>query len=99
LWQRLLTGVRASTEPQRLYPRLGLVLRTMYLGRRALAHFRRMDFSIFPGWTGYVFWRAGIVGLWQRRFTPRAPRPERAARRAAVVPSIPVELPSPAKLQ
>ncbi len=77
LWQRLLRGVRASTEPQPIYPRLGLILRTLYLARRALAHFRRMDFSIFPGWTGYVFWRLGIVGLWRRRFTKRLPKPER----------------------
>jgi radical SAM superfamily enzyme YgiQ (UPF0313 family) len=81
LWNRLLKRVRASTEPQPIYPRLGLILRTLYLGRRALAHFGRMDFSIFPGWTGYVFWRLGLVGLWQRRFTPRLPRPERRGRK------------------
>jgi radical SAM superfamily enzyme YgiQ (UPF0313 family) len=81
LWKRLLKRVHASTEPQRLYPRLGIVLRTLYLGRRALAHFRRMDFSIFPGWTGYVFWRLGFVGLWNRRFNPRLRRPERPSRK------------------
>jgi anaerobic magnesium-protoporphyrin IX monomethyl ester cyclase len=93
LWKLLMRKVRASTEPQRLYPRLGLVLRTLYLARRAVAHFARMDFSIFPGWTGYVFWRLGLVGLWQRRFTPRPPRPERPARRsgaAARRPAVPV---------
>ncbi len=77
LWKRLLRRVRASTEPQKLYPRIGLVLRTLYLARRALAHFARMDFSIFPGWTGYAFWRLGLVGLYQRRFARRHPRPER----------------------
>jgi radical SAM superfamily enzyme YgiQ (UPF0313 family) len=77
LWKLLLRRVRASTEPQPLYPRLGVVLRTLYLGRRAMAHFARMDFSIFPGWTGYVFWRLGLVGLWWRRLTRRHPRPER----------------------
>jgi anaerobic magnesium-protoporphyrin IX monomethyl ester cyclase len=92
LWNLMLRGVRASTEPQRMYPRLGLVLRTLYLGRRAVAHFARMDFSIFPGWTGWVFWRLGLVGLWQRRFTRRparpAPRPrkrERASRESITV--------------
>ncbi len=77
LWKLLMRRVRACTEPQPLYPRLGLVLRTLYLAKRAVAHFARMDFSIFPGWTGYVFWRLGVVKLWQRRFTPRLPRPER----------------------
>jgi radical SAM superfamily enzyme YgiQ (UPF0313 family) len=94
LWKRLLKRVHASTEPQRLCPRLGLVLRTLYLGRRALAHFRRMDFSIFPGWTGYVFWRLGLVGLWQRRLNPHLPRPERPERRrgggAVVAPALEV---------
>jgi radical SAM superfamily enzyme YgiQ (UPF0313 family) len=52
LWTRLLGRVRASTEPQPLYPRLLLVLRFLMLFRRALAHFSRMEFSIFPGWTG-----------------------------------------------
>ena len=81
LWKRLLKRVRASTEPQPLYPRIGIVLRTLYLARRAAAHFRRMDFSIFPGWTGYVFWRIGFVGLWHRRFNPKIARPVRAERR------------------
>jgi radical SAM superfamily enzyme YgiQ (UPF0313 family) len=83
LWKRLLRRVRASTEPQPLYPRLGVVLRTLYLGRRALAHFARMDFSIFPGWTGWVFWRLGLVGLWWRRFTPRLGKPDRPEKWAA----------------
>jgi radical SAM superfamily enzyme YgiQ (UPF0313 family) len=98
LWKRLLAQVHASTEPQRLYPRLGLVLRTLYLARRALAHFRRMDFSIFPGWTGYVFWRVGLVGLWQRRFNPRAPRPERPARRRPATVKITPAGPAPVVL-
>jgi hypothetical protein len=58
-----------------------------------------MDFSIFPGWTGYVFWRLGLVGLWQRRVNPRLPRPVRAARRAArggAVPATATVLPMPA---
>jgi hypothetical protein len=39
-----------------------------------------MEFSIFPGWTGYVFWRTGLVGFYQRHFARRMPRPERPAR-------------------
>ncbi|MDQ6806737.1 MAG: cobalamin-dependent protein [Actinomycetota bacterium] len=87
LWKLLLRRVKASTEPQPLYPRLGLVLRTLYLARRALAHFRRMDFSIFPGWTGFVAWRLGLVRLWHRRFNPRLPRPERPQRRRTPAPA------------
>ncbi|MDQ2759137.1 MAG: hypothetical protein M3Y17_01550 [Actinomycetota bacterium] len=85
LWKRLLRRVRASSERQPLYPRLAVVLRTLYLGRRALAHFARMDFSIFPDWTGYVFWRAGLVGLWWRRL--RLPKPERPEKWASPAPT------------
>ncbi len=77
LWKRLLRRVRASSEPQPLYPRLGLVLRTLYLAHRAIWHFRRMDFSIFPGWTGYAFWRVGMVGRYQRRYAKRIAKPQR----------------------
>jgi len=87
LWTRLLGRVRASTEPQPLYPRLLLVLRFLMLFRRALAHFSRMEFSIFPGWTGYVFWRTGLVGFYQRHFARRMPRPTRPSRYVRDVPA------------
>jgi hypothetical protein len=35
-----------------------------------------MDFSITPGWTGYICWRLGLVDLWWRQLTPRLPKPE-----------------------
>jgi radical SAM superfamily enzyme YgiQ (UPF0313 family) len=76
LWKRLLRHVRAYNEPQRLYPRLGALLRTAHLAKRALGHVRRMDFSITPGWTGYICWRLGLVDLWWRQLTPRLPKPE-----------------------
>jgi radical SAM superfamily enzyme YgiQ (UPF0313 family) len=100
LWKLLLRRVRASGEPQPLYPRLGVALRTLYLARRAAAHLARMDFSIFPGWAGYVFWRLGLVGLWWRRFTRRPPRPERPAKwrsPVAEAPAVGVLSPSPAR--
>ena len=77
IWNRLLKHVRASGEEQRLYPRLGTVMRVLYLIKRALSHMRVMDFSLTPGRTGYVLWRLGIVGAWQKHFTARPPRPER----------------------
>jgi anaerobic magnesium-protoporphyrin IX monomethyl ester cyclase len=83
LWRRLLRRVRASTEPQRLYPRLGRLLRGMYLARRAMSHLAKLDFSATPGRTGHVFWRLGIVGLWRRHLTRRMPRPPRPEREIA----------------
>jgi radical SAM superfamily enzyme YgiQ (UPF0313 family) len=83
LWKLLLTRARASGEPQKLYPRIGLVLRTLHLTKRALGHMRRMDFSITPGWIGYACWRVGLVDFWWRRMTPRLPKPERPEKWAA----------------
>jgi anaerobic magnesium-protoporphyrin IX monomethyl ester cyclase len=83
LWNRLLPRVRASTEEQRLYPRLGRVLRGMYLTRRALSHLVKLDFSATPGRTGYYFWRLGLIGLWRKHLTRRLPRPPRPEREIA----------------
>jgi hypothetical protein len=76
--------VRASSEPQPLYPRIGMVLRALYLAKRVLGHLRVMDLSITPGKTGYRLWRLGIVQRWQRWFVQRPPRPERVAAPAAI---------------
>ncbi len=81
LWTRLLRRVEASTTPQKEYPRIGMLLRTGYLAKRALWHLRFMDFSITPGKAGYLCWRLGLVRLWQTRFDRRPPRPEKRAKR------------------
>jgi hypothetical protein len=75
LFDRLLRRVQASSTPQREYPLLGPLLRTLYLSRRVFDHLRFMDFSIIPGWSGYVAWRLGLVRMWQNRFVARRPRP------------------------
>jgi radical SAM superfamily enzyme YgiQ (UPF0313 family) len=77
LFDRMLKRAQASTTPQREYPNLAMVLRTIYMAKRVLDHTRRMDFSIIPGWTGYVFWRLGVVKFWRKHFLPRPPRPVR----------------------
>ena len=83
LWKQLLKRVKASTEEQRMYPRLGHVLRTAYLSRRALSHLVKMDFSAIPGKTGYYAWRIGLVGAWRKHLTRRMPRPPRPEREIA----------------
>lgn len=77
LWERWLRGVRASTEPQKTYPVLGAALRTLYLFRRGFDHLRFMDFSIIGGWSGYVFWKLGVVRYWWKHLTPRPESPPR----------------------
>ena len=81
LWNRMLKRVRASTEPQKEYPRIGLVLRTMYLGRRGLSSLRRMDFSVVPGWTSWWLWRIGLVGFWERHINAHMDKPDPPKRR------------------
>jgi anaerobic magnesium-protoporphyrin IX monomethyl ester cyclase len=83
LWKRLLNRVHASTEEQKLYPRLGHVLRTAYLSRRALSHLAKMDFSAIPGRSGYIAWRIGLISLWRKRVVKRMPRPARPEREIA----------------
>jgi anaerobic magnesium-protoporphyrin IX monomethyl ester cyclase len=95
LFDRLLRFVKPSSEPQRTYPRLGMILRSIYVGKRALDHMRFVDFSVLPGRSGYVLWRLGVVGFLQRHFTRRPPRPERGKHRpvdvAARIPLTEVE--------
>jgi radical SAM superfamily enzyme YgiQ (UPF0313 family) len=86
LWNRLMKRVRASSEPQRLYPFLATVLRAVYIGKRAVDHLRFMDFSNISGYPGWIAWRLGVVSFWQRHLTPRPPRPALGGRNVASRP-------------
>jgi radical SAM superfamily enzyme YgiQ (UPF0313 family) len=88
LWDRMLRRVEASGAPQKTYPLLGGVMRTLYLVKRVWNHLRFMDFSLVPGYTGYFFWRLGIVGFWWKYLTPRHERP---SKRAEVGPILSIE--------
>lgn len=67
LYQRLRSNVRPSYADQRFYPLSLVVLRLLYLAKRAVDHLRFMDFTVITGRVGYLLWKTGIVGLWQRR--------------------------------
>ena len=77
LFDRLLRKVEASATPQKEYPKLATLMRTAYMGKRGIDHLRFMDFSIIPGWSGYVAWRLGLIGAWRRFVRKTPPRPER----------------------
>jgi anaerobic magnesium-protoporphyrin IX monomethyl ester cyclase len=83
MFDRMLKRVKPYSEEQKLYPTLGMMLRVAILSRRVVDHLRFMDFSLIPGRSGYVLWRAGIANAWRKRFVPRMPRPEPPTRRAA----------------
>jgi radical SAM superfamily enzyme YgiQ (UPF0313 family) len=95
LFDRALRRVQGSATPQKEYPKLGLVLRSLYQGKRVFDHLRFMDFSIIPGWSGYIAWRIGLVSLWRRRFKQRPPRPEPKKRGRASIPVTVTEGSSP----
>jgi len=84
-FDRCLRHARASSEPQRLYPKLGALLRTLYLAKRGVNHLRFMDFSVLPGRTAYTLWRVGALDACRRRFSKRSPRPRPEKYRAADV--------------
>ena len=59
--------VLPSHLPQRRFKMLMVLLRTLYLIKRACQHLVRMDFTTLPGRYGYLAWRTGIVGWWRPR--------------------------------
>ena len=86
LFDRALRSVKATSTPQREFPKLGILLRAMYQCKRAIDHLRFLDFSIIPGWSGYIVWRLGLVGYWRRHHNPRPPRPEPKKGGRATIP-------------
>ena len=76
LFDQLLKRVEASTTPQPLYPRIGLLFRFLFFGKKVINHLKFMDFSLMPGWISYYAYRIGLIDFWQRRVIKRMPRPE-----------------------
>jgi anaerobic magnesium-protoporphyrin IX monomethyl ester cyclase len=67
LFSWLLTRVRPTAQKQHMYPRLAMVLRLVYLTKRAYGHVRFMDFSPIPGFASWLLWRIGAVRFWNAR--------------------------------
>ncbi|MDQ3980117.1 MAG: radical SAM protein, partial [Actinomycetota bacterium] len=76
VWNLLLKRVKPSSEPQKMYPRLGTFLRLLYLAHRAYGHLKHADFTVLPGRSGYILWKLGVVNFVDRRFRPRPPKPK-----------------------
>ena len=76
LFDRMLRFVKPSAEEQKMYPKLGTVLRSIYLTKRGIEHMRFIDFTVLPGRWGYYLWKLGIIGRLERRFRKRPPRPD-----------------------
>lgn len=76
LFDRMLRFVKPSAQEQKMYPRLGTFLRSIYLAKRGIEHMRFIDFTVLPGRSGYYLWKLGIIGRLERRFRKRPPRPD-----------------------
>lgn len=77
LFDRLLQGVRASSEQQTMYPVMAGILRAVFLIKRGIDHLLHLDFSVIPGYTGYLVWKSGLVKFWWRRVIPKMEKPAR----------------------
>lgn len=71
VYDRLRKKVLPSTMPQKLYPKLTLFFRLLYLARRVVHHLRFMDFSVIPGRLGYILWKIGLVRWWHKHMLPK----------------------------
>ena len=76
LFDRMLRFVKPSSEQQKMYPKLGTLLRSIYLAKRGIEHMRFIDFTVLPGRSGYYLWKLGIISRLERRFRKRPPRPD-----------------------
>ena len=71
LFERWLRRALPSHEPQRRVPLVLFGCRALLFIRRGLSHLRFMDFSVLPGRWGWMLWRIGFIGWWQRHFVRR----------------------------
>lgn len=76
LYLKLRTKALPSQLEQQMYPGLLLVCRLLYLSKRAFEHLRFMDFTVLTGPLGYILWKLGLIGFWQRN-TPQITHPQK----------------------
>jgi radical SAM superfamily enzyme YgiQ (UPF0313 family) len=70
-FDRLLTRVRAFNEPQKSYPLLIFAVRIPWLIKQGLRHLRFGEFSVITGYSGFILWKTGLLGLWKKLFGRR----------------------------
>lgn len=70
-FDRLLTRVRAFSEPQPMYPLLVFAVRVPWLLKQGLRHLRFGEFSVITGYSGYFLWKTGLLRIWKKVFGRR----------------------------
>lgn len=75
LFEYLLGFAKPAHEEQRQFPVLLFLVRMLFFVKRGLYDLRFMDFSVLPGKVGWLLWKIGFVGFWQkylvRHFDPK----------------------------
>jgi anaerobic magnesium-protoporphyrin IX monomethyl ester cyclase len=92
-FDRLLPHVRAFSEPQKMYPLLIVLARIPWLIKQGLRHLRFGEFSVITGYSGYILWKLGLLGLWKKLFGRKLKVDE--AKIESWLP--PIERPSPSQ--
>lgn len=67
LYKRLRKDITPSHADGRFYPRTLILLRLLFLSKRAFEHLRFLDFTVITGRFGYLLWRSGVIAFWQKR--------------------------------
>ena len=71
MYRRLRPRVLPSHVEQPHYPVLFLLVRALFLSKRAFYHLRFMDFTVLTGRFGYWMWKLGIMDFWTRVYVEK----------------------------
>ena len=70
-FDRALQHVRAFSEPQKMHPIALFLARQPWLIKQGLRHLRFGEFSVITGYSGFILWKTGLLGLWKKLFGRR----------------------------
>ena len=51
-----------------MHPVLLFLARQPWLVKQGLRHLRFGEFSVITGYSGYILWKLGLLGLWKKLF-------------------------------
>ena len=58
-----------------MHPILLTLVRIPWLIKQGLRHLRFGEFSVITGYSGYILWKTGILGLWKKLFARKLELP------------------------
>ena len=76
IFNYLLQYAKPFTEEQTLFPMVFFFSRALWMLKRAYYHVKFLDFSVFPGRVGWLFYHSGISKLFNKQEPPSAWNPQ-----------------------